>query len=107
MKPAVDHYEELFKELKDPELVAAYLNAALEMGDKKDFLFALRNVLIAQAGMTKVSNRTKMNRVSLYKMLSKSGNPGFGNVLRLLRTAGVQFRIVPKMKHRAKMLETK
>ena|SRR3990167_9442765 len=98
MKPAVDHYEELIKELKDPEEAVAYLNAALEAGDKKAFLLALRNVLIAQAGMTKISDRAKMNRVSLYKMLSKNGNPGFENVLRLLQTAGVQFRIVPKVK---------
>jgi probable addiction module antidote protein len=107
VKAAVDYYEWLYKELKDPEEAAAYLNAALEAGDKQAFLLALKNVLIAQAGMTKISDRTKINRVSLYKMLSKNGNPGFKNVLRLLKTAGVQFRIVPKMKHRAKVLKTK
>ena len=101
MKAAVDYYEWLYKELKDPEEAAAYLNAALEAGDKEAFLLALRNVLIAQAGMTKISDRTKINRVSLYKMLSKNGNPGFENIMRLLQTAGIRFQIIPKSKKAA------
>ena len=96
MKAAVSYHEELIKILKDPEEASAYLNAALEAGDKKAFLMALRNVLEAQGGMTKMSDRSKINRVSLYKMLSHNGNPAFENVLRLLQTAGIRFRVVPK-----------
>ncbi len=96
MKPWKDYQETLLEALKDPTEASAYLNAALEAGDKKAFLLALRNVLDAQGGMTKISERTKLNRVSIYKMLSKTGNPGFENILRLLRTAGVYFHIVPR-----------
>ena len=96
MKAAVDHYEELIKILKDPEEASAYLNAALEAGDKKAFLMALRNVLEAQGGMTKISGHTKIHRVSLYKMLSSNGNPAFESILRLLQTAGIRFQVVPK-----------
>ena len=95
MKAARDYYQDLIQDLKDPKEAAAYLNAALEAGDKKAFLFALRNVLIAQGGMTKVSDRTKINRVALYKMPSKNGNPGFYNIARLLRIAGIHFRVAP------------
>ena len=96
MKAAVSYRDDLMKILQDPEEAAAYLNAALEAGDKKAFLLALKNVLDAQGGMTRISDRTRMNRVSLYKMLSKNGNPGFENILRLLQTAGVRFRIIPQ-----------
>ena len=100
--PAVDHYEMLYEEFrKDPEEAAAYLNASLEQGDKEAFLIALKHVLIALGGMTKAADRTKMNRVSLYKMLSKNGNPGFENIMRLLHTAGIRFQVVSKSKKAA------
>ena len=98
MKPWQDYQEDLLEALKDPVEASAYLNAALEAGDKKAFFLALRNVLEAQGGMTKTSERTKLNRVSIYKMLSKTGNPGFENILRLLRTAGVYFSVVPRQR---------
>jgi len=96
MKPAEDYYKFLIEDLKDPEEASAYLNAALEAGDKKAFLLALRNVLEAQGGMTRISRRAKINRVSLYKMLSSNGNPAFENVLRLLQTAGIRLQVAPK-----------
>jgi probable addiction module antidote protein len=91
--PAVSYRELLLKELKaDPELASEYLNAALEQGDKKAFLIALRNVIEARGGMTKFARSCKINRVSLYKMLSGNGNPGFLNILLLLHHAGMRFR---------------
>jgi probable addiction module antidote protein len=95
MKPAVSYRKELMTLLKDPGEASAYLNAALEAGDKKAFLLALRNVLEAQGGMTAFAQRTKINRVSLYKMLSDKGNPGFENILFLLHAAGVTFQTAP------------
>ncbi len=96
MKAGVDYYEHLIHDLKDPKEAAAYLNAAIEEGDKKMFLLALRHVLEAQGGMSKASNRTKINRVSLYKMLSKNGNPGFENIFNILQTIGIRFQLVPR-----------
>lgn len=91
--PAVSHHDWLIKRLKaDPEEASGYLNAALEAGDKKAFLIALRNVIEARGGMTKFARSSKINRVSLYKMLSGDGNPGFLNVLLLLHHAGMRFR---------------
>ncbi|MFH0985938.1 MAG: transcriptional regulator [Candidatus Omnitrophota bacterium] len=94
--PSVSHHEFLMKYLKDPEAASGYLNAALEAGDKKAFLMALRNVIEARGGMTRMSKTSKINRVSLYKMLSGNGNPGFGNILLLLHLAGIQFKAVSK-----------
>jgi len=95
MKPARDYHEDLLRDLRNPAEASAYLNAALEAGDKEAFLMALRNVLAARAGMTRVARKAKMNRVSLYKMLSPDGNPGFENILRLLRSVGICFQVIP------------
>ena len=92
IKPAVSHRDWLIGTLKDPEEAAAYLNAALEAGDKKAFLMALKNVIDARGGMTRFAKASKINRVSLYKMLSGNGNPGFLNILLLLQHAGVRFQ---------------
>jgi probable addiction module antidote protein len=94
--PAVSHHDWLIKSLKDPEEASGYLNAALEAGDKKAFFMALRNVIEAHGGMTRAARSNKMNRVSLYKMLSGNGNPGFLNILLLLQHAGICFKAVAK-----------
>jgi len=96
MKPAVSYRKELMAVLKDPEQASAYLNAALEAGNREAFLLALRNVLEARGGITQISRQAKINRVSLYKMLSSNGNPAFENILRLLRTTGIRLQAVPK-----------
>ncbi len=90
--PAVSYHDYLIKTLKDPEMAAEYLNAALEAGDKKAFLMALRNVIEARGGMTRAAKRSKIHRVSLYKMLSGNGNPGFLNILILLQNAGIRLQ---------------
>ena len=92
--PAVSYHDYLIKTLKDPEEASGYLNAALEAGDKKAFLMALRNVIEARGGMTRIAKISKINRVSLYKMLSGKGNPGFANILLLLQIAGIRFKTV-------------
>ena len=94
--PAVSHHDWLIKSLKDPEEASGYLNAALEAGDKKAFFMALRNVIEAHGGMTRAARSNKMNRVSLYKMLSGNGNPGFLNILLLHQHAGICFKAVAK-----------
>jgi probable addiction module antidote protein len=96
---AVSHHDWLIKRLKaDPEEASGYLNAALEAGDKKAFLMALKNVVEARGGMTRIARSCKINRVSLYKMLSSNGNPGFGNILVLLRMIGIHFKAIPGKK---------
>lgn len=95
--PTVSYHEHLIEYLrKDASQAIGYLNASLELGDPEAFLIALRNVLEAQGGMTKFSRSTKINRVSLYKMLSKSGNPGFQNIMLLLNALGIKFQFSKK-----------
>jgi probable addiction module antidote protein len=96
MKPWVSYRDLLIDDLKDPKEAQAYLNAALEEGDEKLFLIALRNVLEAQGGLSKFSKQTRLNRVSLYKMLSRRGNPEWASIISLLNALGIQFRLVER-----------
>ena len=98
MPRSVPYDDYLIKSLKDRHLAEAYLNAALEEDDPRVFLLALRNVAQAR-GMSKVAARTKLNRESLYKMLSKRGNPSLQSLGALLD--GLGFRLAVESKDAA------
>ena len=74
--PGSAPYDDLLMDmLKDRERALAYLNAALEEQDPRVFLIALRNVTQAPGGIAEVAARSGLNRESLYRALSKKGNP--------------------------------
>lgn len=73
MSKITSYQEDLIEALKDPIEAAAYINAAIEDGDREVFLLALRNVAQAHGGMSTVAEKAHLNRESLYKMLSKKG----------------------------------
>jgi probable addiction module antidote protein len=97
-KKTTTYQEDLIEALKDPREAAAYLNAAMEEGDRALFLLALRNVAEAHGGMAAVSEKAKLNRESMYRMLSKKGNPGIKSILTLLHSIGLKISIEPKIK---------
>ena len=105
-KKITTYQEDLIEALKDPREAAAYLNAAIEEGDRELFLLALRNVAEARGGMTALSQKSKLNRESLYRMLSKNGNPEIKNILTLLRAMGLKMSIEPQTR-RAKSTKAK
>ena len=92
MKPVKNYRESLLKALKDPAEAAEYVNAAIEENDLDTLLIALRDVTDAH-GMSEISRRTKLNRVSLYKMLSHRGNPHLQSVMHLLQAAGLKLSV--------------
>ena len=94
----------LIKALKDPEEAAGYLNAALEDGDERMFLVALRNVAEARGGFTRLSRNTKLNRANLYKIFSKKGNPEVQTLCQILNQFGLRVAVATKKErplHRA------
>jgi len=95
-KKSATYQEDLIEALKDPREAAAYLNAALEEGDRALFLLALRNVAEAHGGMAAVSEKAKLNRESLYRMLSRKGNPEIKSIFILLHSMGLKLSIEPK-----------
>ncbi len=90
--PSRPYIDGLLEDLQDPEEAAAYLNAAIEDGDQEVFLLALRDVIQAR-GMSKVARETRLNRESLYKMLSAAGNPQLASLNALLRSVGLRIAV--------------
>ena len=102
MTKSIPYQNYLIESLKDPEEAAGYLNAALEGGDISVFLLALQNVIQAQGGISKIADKTHKSRTSLYKALSKTGNPYLKSTNNLLAALNMQFAIVHnKTKNRA------
>ena len=69
------------------------MNAALEEDDPELFLLALRNVAEAQGGMGQLAEKAKLNRESLYKMLSDRGNPELRSLDALLHALGFRLAV--------------
>jgi probable addiction module antidote protein len=88
-----DYQESLIEGLRDPKEAAAYLDAALEDGDRAVFLLAIRNVIEALGGMTKIARRTGLNRENLYRVLSEQGNPELKSLEKLLKALGLRLAV--------------
>ena len=95
MPKSVSYDEYLLDSLRDPKLAEAYLKAAIKDPDPRVFLQALRSVALAR-GVAKVAARSKLNRESLYRMLSKRGNPSLRSLGALLNSLGFQLTVKSK-----------
>lgn len=71
------------------EDMAAYLEAVLEDGDPALVAAALGDIA-RSSGMTQIARETGLGRESLYKALSKEGNPEFATVLKVLQALGLR-----------------
>ncbi|TKB78248.1 MAG: putative addiction module antidote protein [Nitrospira sp.] len=85
--------QNLIESLRDAQEAEEYLNAALEENDPELFLWALRNVAEAQGGVASLAEKTKLNRESLYRMLSERGNPEFRSLEALLHALGFRLAV--------------
>jgi probable addiction module antidote protein len=93
MSKSKSYHEDLIESLQNPREAEEYLNAALEEEDPELFLLALRNVAEAQGGVTKLAEKAKLNRESLYKMLSERGNPELRSLDALLHALGFRLAV--------------
>ena len=91
--PYRSYQDNLIEDLKEPEEASIYLNIALEEGDHEAFLVALKNVTMAQGGVTKVAKEAHLNRVSLQRMLTGKGNPRLNNLSNVLHSLGLRLTI--------------
>ena len=89
-----DFNETYAYELRDQEFALGYLKACLEHETVDTFLIALREVVQANAGMTKLAEATGLGRESLYKTLSAQGNPEFKTLEAVLSALGMRFSVV-------------
>jgi probable addiction module antidote protein len=80
--------------LDTPERIAGYLDAALEDGDPAIVTAALGDIARAK-GMSKIAEAAGLGRESLYKSLSREGNPELATVLRVVRALGLRLHASP------------
>lgn len=78
--------------LGDEEIIAEYLNAALEDENPDVFLAAVGNVAKAR-GMTAIAKTTGLGRESLYKAMSPGAKPRYDTVLKVLHSLGVKVTV--------------
>ena len=78
--------------LQSKEDIAAYLDAVLEDGDLELLKAALGDIARAK-GMTEIARGFKLGRASLYKALSRKGNPEFVTVAKVLKSLGLRLSV--------------
>lgn len=92
--PYVLHEEEQIKEFKKkPKRAMEYLNTcvqlAFEENDPELVLSAL--AVVARAyGMTRLAKKTRLQRESLHRMLSKQGNPEWKSIFRVFKALHIR-----------------
>ena len=92
LKNTTSYHDELMVSLKNPDEAMVYLRVALdEYQNDNDFqplLLALRNVAESRGGLSELAKKTNLNRQSLYKTLSKVGNPRLDTLGLILKELG-------------------
>jgi len=87
--------DHLHEKLRDPEYAITYLETAMEDGIE-EFLYALREIACAQeGGIQHIAEQAQLGRESMYKSLSKRGNPRIKTLDSILSAIGLQFSITP------------
>ncbi|MBO6570727.1 MAG: putative addiction module antidote protein [Kordiimonadaceae bacterium] len=80
--------------LENEEDFADYLNSAFESGETAIIAEAL-GVIARAKGMTLVAKETELGRESLYKALSKQGNPEFATIIKVMTSLGMRLTAQP------------
>jgi probable addiction module antidote protein len=94
-KASISHAEAMVEELRrDPEFAAEYLKAALEDQDEPEvLLIALRHLAEAKGGLAKVAKAAGVERESLYRALSKRGNPRLSTLTAVTKALGLKLTV--------------
>lgn len=78
--------------LKTEEDVANYLEAIFEDGDPALIVHGL-GVVARAKGMAKIAKKAGLGRESLYKALSKGGNPKIETVVKVVHALGLKLKV--------------
>lgn len=85
-------YKKILREkLSDPEQAAEYLTACYDEGPEV-FLLGLRDVVEAQGGVARLAELSKLNRESLYRLVSRNGNPRLTSLNAVLSALGLKVK---------------
>ena len=81
--------------LDSPEMVSAYLDAALSDGDPALFAAALGDIAKAR-GMSDIARASGVTREALYKALSEKGDPRMSTFFGVIKALGLKLRLEPE-----------
>lgn len=93
--PGQPYREWLIGHLKSRRNAAAYLEAAIEEGDTAALMQALRNIAEARGGVGIIAQETGLRRETLYRTLSKKGNPQLKSLSAILSAMGLRLSVKP------------
>jgi probable addiction module antidote protein len=80
--------------LDSPEMIAAYIEAAMEEGDPAFIAKAVGEVARA-IGMSKIAGEAGLSREALYKGLTERGNPTLGTLAKVFEVMGLRLSVQP------------
>jgi probable addiction module antidote protein len=83
--------------LDSPEMVAAYLNEALETEDTAAIAMAIGAIARAR-GMTSVAEKAGLSRENLYRALGGEARPEFGTIMKVLHALGIDLVAQPQVR---------
>jgi len=88
-----NYKDDLKQRLGDPGYAAEYLAQVLAEKDSAAFLIALKDVVEAGGGLGRLAGRVRLKRPSLYKILSKNGNPTLETLQEILEPLGLRVSV--------------
>jgi probable addiction module antidote protein len=95
MKPSRSYDETRRKALANSKVAALYLEECMKDGNPELFTSALKHVAEARGGMAIIAKKTHLNRETLYRTLSKKGNPRLDTLTKILAAMGLQISVTP------------
>src|SRR5437773_1134801 len=94
-KTSVSHDEAMIKKLRNsPKFAAEYLKAAMEDTEEPQvLLIALRQIAEARGGIAKIAKAAGIERESLYRALSRRGNPRLSTLFAVTKAMGLKLTV--------------
>jgi len=77
---------------KNPEMAVEMLNVCLEEGDQEMLLVTLRQLAKGAGGMGQLAAATGLHENTLYRTLSRRGNPSLRTLLAICSALGVRMQ---------------
>ena len=81
---------------RNPRFAAKYLNSVLEDGDQDELMAALRRMAEAFGGVSEVADAANLNATTLYRTLSRQGNPELKSLTAILKAMGLRISVQPR-----------
>ena len=81
--------EDLLEQLKDPDFICNYINAAISENDPEFLLVALADVIKA-LGIGEIAKNADLSRQTVYKIAGENANPTFRTINDVLKSLGLK-----------------